>query len=233
MQLFYAHISHEAFVLDEGDVMHCTKVLRKSSGDHIHFITGDGNLYEGIIDAVSKREVRGTWRLLQENWGRLNYDLTVAIAPTKNMDRLEWFVEKSIEMGISKIQLILTYHSERKKVNLERLRKIALSATKQSLKGQLVDIIDPIPFKTFIEQLQQPLAIAHCEDSDRTSFPSYLNQKQGPITIAIGPEGDFSTEEINIAITAGATPIHLGSSRLRTETAAVAAVAMVYAHHLK
>lgn len=233
MQLFYAHITLDAFVLDEGEVMHCTKVLRKSLGDQIHFITGDGNLYEGIIDAASKREVRGTWRLIHENWGKLDYDLTVAIAPTKNMDRLEWFVEKSIEMGISNIQLILTYHSERKKVNLERLRKIALSATKQSLKSQIVKILDPIPFKTFVEQVQEPLAIAHCEDTDRTSLPSYLDQKQGPITIAIGPEGDFSNEEIQLALAAGATPIHLGLSRLRTETAAVAAVAMVYAHHLK
>ena len=231
MQLFYGHINHERFKLHESEINHCVRVLRKNAGDTIHFITGDGNLYSGTIEVASKREVEGSYKLEEKRWGDVPYDLTIAVAPTKNMDRFEWFLEKSIELGVSRIIPLRCDRSERKVIKDERLFKVALSANKQSLKGRL-PINDSLTlFKDFVAgNLEGTRCIAHCEDTERTAFTEIALSES--LIVLIGPEGDFTPDEVQCALQAGFTPIHLGQSRLRTETAALTAVSMVYAAHL-
>ena len=158
-------------------------------------------------------------------------DLTIAVAPNKNMDRFEWFIEKSIELGVSRIVPLRCDRSERKVIKDERLFKVALSATKQSLKGRL-PIIDPLTlFEDFVaENLEGSRCIAHCDDTERTAFTEIALSES--LIVLIGPEGDFTPDEVQCALQAGFTPIHLGQSRLRTESAALTAVSMVYAAHL-
>ena len=227
MQLFLGHISGNEFQLDPAEVQHCVKVLRKTVGDEIHFITGDGALYKGSISFTSKSKVYGSFAEVESNFGAVPYSLTMAIAPTKNMDRIELFVEKAVEMGIDTIIPIICDHSERKVIKEERLRKIVLSATKQSLKGKIAQVQPAVSFKRFIALEHSNLLIAHCEEGDKSSLKEVLDAKI-PTTIMIGPEGDFSPSEIEKALEAGAKPIHLGSSRLRTETAGLVAVSTVY-----
>ena len=227
MQLFLGHIEGDKFQLDAAEVQHCVKVLRKTVGDQIHFITGDGALYKGIISFTSKSKVYGSYTKVESTFGSVPYSLTIAIAPTKNMDRIELFVEKAVEMGIATIVPIICDHSERKVIKEERLRKIVLSATKQSLKGKIAAVKEAISFKEFISKEHSNLLIAHCEEGDKSSLKEVLDAKV-PTTIMIGPEGDFSPAEIKVALDAGAKPIHLGSSRLRTETAGLVAVSTVY-----
>jgi 16S rRNA (uracil1498-N3)-methyltransferase len=234
LQLFLGHIDGTRFSLEESEVQHCTKVLRKQLNDSVSFITGDGNLYSGIIETLSKKSVSGRYELIEQDWGKVPYSLTVAVAPTKNMDRLETFVEKAVELGITRIVPLLCDHSERKNLKIERLQKIALSATKQSLKGSLPRIDELTPFETLIQNIDPKSAlIAHCEDAPKVSLVDAIKGNKGQHwVILIGPEGDFSSKEIKLAMDNGITPIHLGSSRLRTETAALAAVTMVYGEHL-
>ena len=228
MQLFLGQIKGLEFYLDKAEIQHCVKVLRKTVGDSIHFICGDGNLYLGNISFVSKSNVYGSFTKVKSNFGSVPYDLTVAIAPTKNMDRFESFVEKAVEMGIKRIVPLICERSERKIVKIQRLEKIALSATKQSMKGTLTVISEAIPFKTFCSTDHSNMLIAHCEeDVQKTSITEQLT-KGLATTILIGPEGDFSPSEIALAKQIGAKPLHLGSSRLRTETAGLVAVATVY-----
>ena len=228
MQLFLGQIKGLEFYLDKAEVQHCVKVLRKTVGDSIHFICGDGNLYLGNISFASKSNVYGSFTKVKSNFGSVPYELTVAIAPTKNMDRFESFVEKAVEMGVKRIVPLICERSERKIVKTQRLEKIALSATKQSMKGTLTVISEAIPFQTFCSTDHSNMLIAHCEeDSQKTSLTKQLT-KGLATTILIGPEGDFSPSEIALAKQIGAKPIHLGSSRLRTETAGLVAVATVY-----
>ena len=231
MQLFYGHINQDRFSLHESEINHCIRVLRKGTGDTIHFITGNGNLYVGVIDVASKRVVEGSYTLKEEHWGNVPYNLIMAVAPTKNMDRFEWFLEKSIELGVSRIIPLRCDRSERKVIKDERLFKLALSATKQSLKGRL-PVIDPLTsYDDFIAMdLEGTRCIAQCEGTERTPFTELAPSNS--LIVLIGPEGDFTQEEVQSAQLAGFTPIHLGKSRLRTETAALTAVSMVYAAHL-
>ena len=228
MQLFYGHIEETEFHLDTGEVKHCVKVLRKSVGDRIYFITGDGALYEGEISFISKSKVYGSFTEVEPEFGKVSYDLTIAIAPTKSMDRIEAFVEKSVEIGISRIIPIICERSERRTLKTERLGKIALSATKQSLKGKLVQIEEAMSFYDFLTERHEQILIAHCEyDEAKKAIHEAIDPSKA-LCIMIGPEGGFSPSEVLAAISAGAKPIHLGSSRLRTETAGLVAAATVY-----
>ena len=229
MQLFLASIDLDQFILEDAEALHCARVLRKTTGDDIDFITGDGHLYTGRIAEITKKRVTGTYTLQREHFGEVPYSLTMAVAPTKNIDRFEWFIEKAIEMGVKRIVPILCERSERKVVKQERLEKIALSATKQSLKGTLTKIEPLTPWKEFLLSADNQCFIAHCEPTERVYFQHLDLDENTPIHILIGPEGDFSPEEINWAVDHGAIPIDLGKSRLRTETAALFAVASVYA----
>jgi 16S rRNA (uracil1498-N3)-methyltransferase len=232
MQLFFAKITQEQFELDPSEVVHCTKVLRKGIGDQIHFITGDGNLYQGVIDHSSKKAVSGPYTLVESDFGKVEYRLDIAIAPTKNNDRIEWFIEKSTELGIRNIHLLRCDRSERKNVNVDRFQKIAVSAAKQSLKGAIPTVNDMVGFAEFVEK-HPGGAIAHCMEGERTAWPKHIESNKGQShVLLIGPEGDFTPDEVALAREHGFTPIHLGESRLRTETAALSAVAMVYAAEL-
>lgn len=228
MQLFWGDVIDNQVVLKGDDARHCTKVLRKKMGDIIEVINGSGSLFICRITHITKAEVWAKVESETLNFGAIPYQLTLAVAPTKNMDRLEWLLEKATEMGITAFVPILTAHAERKHLKLDRLQRIAIAAAKQSYKGKIPDIQSLTKFKDFINTADSTTKlIAHCYDEKRFALRDKLAQNQS-ITICIGPEGDFSPEEIKMAQTAGFESISLGQSRLRTETAALVAVASVY-----
>jgi 16S rRNA (uracil1498-N3)-methyltransferase len=202
---------------------HCQKVLRLREGEIIHLTDGRGTLFEArIIDSRSRQvsvEVTGK----QENYGKRDYRLHLAVAPTKNIDRFEWFLEKATEIGIDEITPLVCEHSERRHLRIDRLEKVITSAVKQSLKAYHPVLNQLTDYKKFItEKRTGQLFIAHLEESDPVLLRKvYL--KNNDVTILIGPEGDFSESEMASAIAASYQCISLGSSRLRTETAAVVA----------
>jgi 16S rRNA (uracil1498-N3)-methyltransferase len=193
-----------------------------------------------------KREVVCEVVCCKENWGGHSYSLTMAVAPTKNIDRYEWFLEKATEIGVDKIVPVIGEHSERKVVKGERLCKILVSAAKQSLKAAIPILEPEESVLSFIKRHAQTPAlklIAYCGQAQKDSLPEVLQEYKHlqsvatslqreqeflQIMILIGPEGDFSPKEVEAAFEAGFKPVHLGTSRLRTETAAVAAVSCIY-----
>ncbi|HAK27642.1 MULTISPECIES: 16S rRNA (uracil(1498)-N(3))-methyltransferase [Sphingobacterium] len=228
MQLFFTpdlNPSLENFILSEEESKHAIRVLRMNTGDHLHLIDGRGGLYEAqIIDPHPKRTVL-TILNVKEYFQQPRYHLHIAVAPTKNIDRIEWFLEKATEVGIQEITPVICEHSERKEVKLDRLNKVVVAAMKQSLKAYLPKLNPAVSFKQFLRDIPTEgvqKAIAHCVDAEK----KYLNQVLEPsqhYIILIGPEGDFSEEEIDLALQMGFHPISLGEARLRTETAALAA----------
>lgn len=216
---------------------HCARVLRKQPGDEIVVVDGRGKRHVCRITAISKKgvsvEIISTEEVAK-HWGA---PITVAIAPTKNADRMEWFVEKAVEMGIDRIVLLECEHSERRRMRTDRLEKIMVSAMKQSLKAVMPELTDPVPFSSFIRETESEQGIhfiAHCEADKPREFLCAVMKQHGrelcdtPVTILIGPEGDFSPAEIESAINASYSPVSLGDSRLRTETAALFSVASVH-----
>lgn len=227
MKLFFGTIEGDSAFLNEDESQHFSKVLRGSEGDIVHITDGEGNLAECEIISVSKKSVEGKVIQLQENFEQKKYYLHVAIAPTKNIERIEFFLEKATEIGIDEITFLQAFHSERKNIKIERLDKIVQSATKQSLKAYLPKLNDLTKFNDFIKQdfSDYTTCIAHCEsDIARTPFTTILQNQPPKVLILIGPEGDFSRDEINTAYAQGFTGITLGSQRFRTETAALQAV---------
>ncbi|HAE67601.1 MAG TPA: 16S rRNA (uracil(1498)-N(3))-methyltransferase [Sphingobacterium sp.] len=228
MQLFFTpdlNPSLENFILSEEESKHAIRVLRMDTGDRLHLIDGRGGLYEAqIIDPHPKRTVI-TILNVEEEFQRPKYHLHIAVGPTKNIDRIEWFLEKATEVGIQEITPVICEHSERKEVKLDRLNKLVVAAMKQSLKAYLPKLNPAVSFKQFLREIPTEgvqKAIAHCVDAEK----KYLNQVLEPdqhYIILIGPEGDFSEEEIDLALQMGFHPISLGEARLRTETAALAA----------
>ena len=225
MLLFYApDITTPLYTLDEVESGHCVRVLRLSEGNRLNITDGRGTLYDAEV--VEPHPKRCTIRITAEHpeWEKRPYELTVAVAPTKNIDRIEWFVEKATECGIDRIVPILCDHSERKVVKTERLEKIAASAMKQSLKAYLPQIDPLTPVREFLaEECDATKLIAHCEEDMERIFMGDLLRKGENVVVLIGPEGDFSKEEIEAARKAGFQEVTLGNSRLRTETAALAA----------
>lgn len=227
MQLFYnPNISNSSkeVVFDKEESRHIVKVLRMNEGDIFKITNGKGSFFSAEITNANPKGCL-VKILSEEIQPPLPYQLHLAVAPTKLNDRYEWFLEKATEIGITEISPIICDHSERKIIKPERYEKILQSAMKQSLKTYLPILNDAISLKDFInsEKTYDGLkCIAHCEETDKKSFKSVLlpNQK---ITILIGPEGDFSSEEIEFAKRAGFIPVTLGESRLRTETAAIVA----------
>jgi 16S rRNA (uracil1498-N3)-methyltransferase len=227
MQLFFTpdlNPSLENFILSEEESKHAIRVLRMDTGDRLHLIDGRGGLYEAqIIDPHPKRTVL-TILNVEEEFQRPKYHLHIAVGPTKNIDRIEWFLEKATEVGIQEITPVICEHSERKEVKLDRLNKVVVAAMKQSLKAYLPKLNPAVSFKQFLREIPTEgvqKAIAHCVDTEK----KYLNQVLEPAQhyiILIGPEGDFSEEEIDLALPMGFLPISLGEARLRTETAALA-----------
>ncbi len=225
MQLFFnPNISEDdsTFSFDRDESRHIVKVLRKKAGDQLHITNGKGWLFEAelILADMKHCSVNITSQNLKQ---KRNYSLHLAVAPTKMNDRYEWFLEKATEIGIDDITPIICDNSERKVVKLERFEKIIQSAMKQSLQCYLPKLNPPVSFKDFVSQnLSDQKYIAYCEDSNKMSLKSQLKAEED-CTILIGPEGDFSSREIDLALSASFIPITLGNTRLRTETAAIAA----------
>ena len=259
MELFYAYETDGRFCrLDADESGHCCRVLRHRAGDEIHVIDGRGTMYRCRLTDDNPKGAEAEVLEAFPGWGGHPYRLTVACCPTKNNDRFEWFVEKATEVGVDRIVPVIGDRSERKVYKTDRAFRIALSATKQSLKSRIPEILEPVSVKEFICQSElSPLAshgrndsvpchleqspeggvekplklIAYCFEGDtrRISIQEALRAYGGKdITVLIGPEGDFSPEEARLAIDHGYIPVHLGASRLRTETAAVLAATAVY-----
>ncbi len=232
MQLFYApNIIPPSYTLSEEESKHAIRVLRLSHGDTLNITDGKGRLFScSIVDANPKRctvEVVSTI----ENYEPLPYSLTMCVAPTKNIERFEWFLEKATEIGIGEVYTLLTAHSERKTIKIERETKVITSAMKQSLKAFHPTLHDTTPFKEVIERPNEASRyIAHCGEPLSAEGKQYLGDilpKGGQVEIMIGPEGDFSPAEVEAALKQGYREITLGNQRLRTETAAVVAVTIV------
>ena len=243
MELFYSRdIEGGICRLDQDESGHCIKVLRHRAGDEISVIDGCGTLYRCRITSDSHKGVEAMVLSTEEGWGSHPYRLHMAVCPTKNNDRYEWFAEKACEIGMDEVSPVIGEHSERRIFKTSRIEKILVSAAKQSLKGAVPSVNEPVSVKEFIETYGTPehadylKMIAYCfedENIPRRSIKDILGEYNGSeIMILIGPEGDFSRAEAELALAKGFIPVHLGDSRLRTETAALTAVSAVYFHHL-
>ena len=224
--------------LGEEESAHCVRVLRHRAGDRINIIDGHGTMYECTLVADSPKGAEARIEQAHQNWGGHPYDLTMAVWRTKNIDRYEWFAEKATEFGVDRIVPVIGEHSERKILKQERMNRILLSATKQSLKASIPELSDTTSVREFIESTAGTEAlklIAYCfeDGQERTSIREVLEKNDAKeVIVLIGPEGDFSREEADAAVAAGYVPVHIGESRLRTETAALASVSMVYYRNL-
>ncbi|MCT4698017.1 16S rRNA (uracil(1498)-N(3))-methyltransferase [Tenacibaculum haliotis] len=223
MQLFFNQNitpNTKQITFEKEESRHIVRVLRKKEGDILHITNGNGFLFSVEIAIASDKKCLATVIKKEEKPNNRDYYLHVAIAPTKNNDRLEWFLEKATEIGIDEITPIICDNSERKIVKIERLSKIVQSAMKQSLQFTLPKLNPPIKFSEFIKQnFSGEKFIAHCEENIEKKLLKNSAAKNAKQTILIGPEGDFSMKEIESAFTVNFTPISLGENRLRTETA--------------
>lgn len=205
------------------EALHCIKVLRKKEGDEILLTDGKGFFYDAeIMQAKPKHCIVNILKTIEQPKG-WDFNLQIAFAPTKNIDRIEWFAEKATEIGIDRLSPILCQHSERKEIKTQRIEKILISAMKQSQKALLPQLDDIQSFSKFIKQeYDGQKFIAHCYPQEKVLLKD-IYKKGGNALILIGPEGDFSEEEVKMATDSGFKPISLGDSRLRTETAALVA----------
>jgi 16S rRNA (uracil1498-N3)-methyltransferase len=224
MQAFFlSEIKNGENFLSPGESHHCLKVLRMASGTKAIFLDGKGTLAEGEILNSGSRICRVNIHNIYRNHQKRNYRLHVAIAPTKNSGRFEWFLEKSVEIGIDRITPVLCTRSERKRLNMERSEKILLSAMKQSLTTTLPVMQQMLPLNKFIESIDpENTFMAFCDYKEGNHLKNYILPNQ-EYTVIIGPEGGFSPEEALFAKEKGVQLVSLGASRLRTETAAIVA----------
>jgi 16S rRNA (uracil1498-N3)-methyltransferase len=224
MQLFYTpDINGTEYCLNEIESKHAVRVLRLSNGGRLQLIDGKGNFYEAeIADANPKKCQVNITKHIPE-FGKRNHYLHLAVAPTKNIDRFEWFLEKATEIGVDEITPILCVHSERKVLKNDRLEKVIVAAMKQSLKAYLPKLNPLVSFNEFINnRFEGKNFIAHCYGHAKRELKNELANSRSNL-ILIGPEGDFSEEEIRLATEKQFIPVSLGESRLRTETAAIVA----------
>ena len=230
MQLFYApEISLPLYTLTEEESKHCVRVLRMVEGDELHLTDGRGTLHRcKVVDANAKR---CTVEIIESHteYEKLPYRLVMAVAPTKIIDRFEWFLEKATEVGISEVYPIESFHSERRQIKHDREEKVITAAVKQSLKAYHPTLHELTPLKQVLTMpFDGDKFIAHCNSSfGEREYLGNLVKKERDTLILIGPEGDFSEEEINFALQNGFKQISLGKQRLRTETAAVVATVIV------
>lgn len=230
MQIFYAPmLTGDSYVLDETESKHCIKVLRMVKGEQVNLIDGKGNLFEGFVSNPDSRRCGISITREIKEFEKRDYSLHIAISPLKNPERFELFVEKSVEFGIDYITPIICNHTEKKNIKAERVEKVIISAMKQSLKALKTRLNDPVSFKDFINiEFKGKKLIAHCNEAPDKKSIMEVYAKRENVLILIGPEGDFSEDEINLSKKHGFIPIHLGTSRLRTETAGIAACHSVY-----
>lgn len=224
MHLFYTpDLSGKIYTLNESESKHCIKVLRLSVNDQVQLIDGKGGFYTAQISEANPK--RCSVEIIKEvkEFGKRNHYLHIAIAPTKNNDRFEWFLEKATEIGIDEITPIICEHSERKVIKPERLEKIIISAVKQSIKAYKPKLNNIISYQDFIaSEFQGDKFIAHCEENEKAALKTTYKQGNSALVL-IGPEGDFDPNEIALAKENNFQEISLGESRLRTETAGVVA----------
>ena len=232
MQLFYSNNRNSGiFTFDEIESRHIVKVLRQRTGDTINVTDGSGSIYEAAIIDDNHRQCKAEIIRTMPSYRKHDYYLHIAIAPTKNQERMEWFVEKAVEMGIDEISPLVCEHSERRKINRERLRKIALSAMKQSLKTHITKINDIQVLRDFVEKPfdgKKFIPYVSGEEEEANSRVNDVYFRNENALFLIGPEGDFSKDEISLAVKNNFLPVSLGSSRLRTETAGITACCFVY-----
>lgn len=220
---FTKNIANGLAHLTDEEAFHCQSVLRKKAGDAVWVVDGEGLFCTGELLSVAKKSAEIKILTEQKNFKKRPTALEIAIAPTKNMERLEWFLEKATEIGIEKISLIRTKNSERTTVRQDRLEKILVAAMKQSASAFLPKLTELIDFQSFIKK-ENPAQrfIAHCNSDDLPLLKNELKPGE-PTLILIGPEGDFSLAEVELAEKNGFTSISLGTTRLRVETAGLVA----------
>jgi 16S rRNA (uracil1498-N3)-methyltransferase len=230
MQIFYVPgISGNACVMDENESRHCVRVLRMSKGDKVTIVNGQGGFFEGIITDPDPSACR--IRITESTTGfeKRGYRLHMAVSPVKNQERFEWFIEKSVEFGIDEITPLICRFTEKQNVKTERINNIIISAMKQSLKAYRPLLNEPVRFSEFMAGEHTGIKmIAHCNPGYALKNIGQVLEKGMDALILIGPEGDFSMEEIDMALSGGFTGVSLGNSRLRTETAGIAACHSVY-----
>ena len=224
MNVFYIKGAKEGLItMPEEESKHCVKVLRMTEGETFCVTDGEGFLYDAeLVEALPKR---ATVRLTNQRQGydHWSFRLEIAIAPTKLNERTEWFLEKATEIGIDRVRLFTSYHSERRAANVERFQKVMVAAMKQSIKSRLPQIDDLVPFEKLVKQPFEGQKFIAWIDEDVKDCLCNLYKKGENALVLIGPEGDFSPEEVALAKENGFKPCSLGEARLRTETAAIVA----------
>lgn len=227
MQLFYQpDIPSGALFLDEEESRHAVRVLRLTEGDTLHLTDGKGSFYTATIAHADPKKC--TFAISEkETLPRKDFHIHIAIAPTKNADRTEWFVEKATEIGIDEISFLLCKNSERKVINLARIEKIVVSAMKQSQQAWLPKINEMVPFKKIMEANADQKFIGFVDSSNPVHLKTVARPQKKYIML-IGPEGDFSKEELALALQYGFEKVSLGANRLRTETAALTACQLLH-----
>ncbi|MBP5488847.1 MAG: 16S rRNA (uracil(1498)-N(3))-methyltransferase [Bacteroidales bacterium] len=255
MELFYSNdISGDLVRLNAEESAHCVRVLRHREGDEIAVMDGRGTLLWCVLEDASVKEAVARIVRREPGFGSHPYRLTLAVCPTKNFDRYEWMAEKATEIGVDVIAPVIGERSERKVCKTDRLDRIVLSAAKQSLKAAVPVVAEPVSVLDFIKSFsdssslpQSPVSsgassdpsvgvlklIAYCFEGEKVSIKEALEASSlSDVVVLIGPEGDFSPKEVAAAVRAGFRPVHLGTSRLRTETAALTAAESVYFKYL-
>ena len=230
MQLFFIpqYSDQEIITLDKEESSHISKVLRMKEGEEIFLTEGKGNLFTCVIMESTPKRCSVKIIKKEENYRKRNFRIHLAIAPTKNTNRMEWLLEKAVEIGIDEITPIITEHSERKTLNTERLDKIIISAMKQSLTCFKPLLNEPTPFRSVINNIkEEEKYLCCCSDKEKIFIKDSYSKNKDAI-IFIGPEGDFSDKEISQAENAGCKLITLGQQRLRTETAALYAISNIH-----
>lgn len=223
MALFYAPDIEKTWELPDDEAAHCLRVLRLNVGDELDITDGKGIFYKTVISSINGKHCHVEPTVIAPSPKGWIGHLHLAIAPTKNIDRIEWLVEKAVEIGVDEITFLNCRFSERKVVKNERIERIVVSAMKQSLKAHKTLVNEIVDFKTFVKRSHcGGKYIAHCYDGVKFPLKDALLYGEDS-TILIGPEGDFSIEEVKLAVDSGFTPVTLGNSRLRTETAGLVA----------
>jgi 16S rRNA (uracil1498-N3)-methyltransferase len=223
MHIFYTpDITQQTYTLNEEESKHCVRVLRLPIGAKVYLVDGKGGFYTAEITSDNPKKVSLSILKVENEFNKRNHYLHIAVAPTKNIDRIEWFLEKATELGIDEITPIITDRSERRVVKEDRLNKVITSAVKQSIKAYHPKLNEAISFDAFLKQsFDGDKLIAHCIDNGDKKYISDLIKPQGRYLIMIGPEGDFTPEEVNSTLNKGFKALTLGDNRLRTETAAL------------
>jgi len=230
MQIFYApELTGDTYTLNEQESRHIIRVLRMVKGSSVKLIDGKGNLFEGLIRNPDYKKCTIDITGVIRNFEKRSYKLHIAISPLKNQDRFEWFIEKSVEIGIDEITPLICKNTEKPGIKRERISNLIISAMKQSLKATKTVINDACLYNDFITRdFKERRLIAHCNASLARNKISEVYSNNEDAIILIGPEGDFSKEEIINAVANNFEPVHLGDSRLRTETAGIAACHSIY-----